>query len=191
MSKAIRNEYAESGVETFYLLNGDSYINPHEAQVNALIKKNVHLFDCSNILDLSCGGGEVTRSLKTLAYENIIGSDPFTFRLYEKLTGKKCCTFTFDDLVRGKHLGIWKEKQFSIIICSFALHLQPEKKLYPLIAALFFLTDSLVVISPHKRPMLENFENVSLIETDFELTERGKKVFLKRYGLKDNNNGLK
>lgn len=191
MHKAIRNEYAESGVEAFYLLNGETYTNPHEAQVSALIKKNAHKLDCSCVLDLSCGGGEVTRTLQALNYENIIGSDPFTFLLYEKLTCKKCFNFTFDDLVRGKHLNVWYEKQFSTIICSFALHLQPEKKLYPLVSALFFLTDTLLVITPHKRPILENFENILLIETDFVLTERGKKVFLKRYALKFNNNELK
>ena len=191
MPKAIRNEYAESGVETFYSLNGDNYENPHEKQVNEIVIKNVTRFDCSSVLDLSCGSGEVTRALQSLKFENIIGCDPFTYKLYEKKTGKKCFAFTFDDLVRGKHLTVLNKKQFSCIISSFALHLQPEKKLYSLVAALFYLTDTLIVITPHKRPILENFENILLINTDFVLTERGKKVFLKQYALKDNNNGLK
>ncbi len=181
MSKAIRNEYTDLGVEAFYAQNGDKYENPHEAQVRLLVQKNAHKLDCSAVLDLACGSGEVTRALTDICIENIIGCDPFTHRLYEKQTQKKCFTFTFDDFMRGKHLEVWKEKQFGVIICSFALHLQPEKKLYSLVSALFFLTDTLVVITPHKRPMLETLENVKLIETDFELTERGKKVFLKKY----------
>ena len=181
MSKAIRNEYAELGVEAFYKQNGDTYQNPHEAQIQKLVKRNAVKYNCSSVLDLACGGGEVTRALQEIKIETIIGCDPYTHRLYEKLTQKKCFTFTFDDFIRGKHLEVWKEKQFGVIICSFALHLQPEKKLFPLISALFFLTDTLVVITPHKRPMLETLEGVQLIDTDFEFTERGKKVFLKRY----------
>ncbi len=181
MSKAIRNEYANLGVDAFYLQNGDKYENPHEAQVQALVKRNFEKFGSTFVLDLACGSGEVTRALKEIHVENIIGCDPYTFRLYEKRTQKKCFTFTFDDLIRGKHLADWHEQQFGIIICSFALHLQPEKKLFPLVSALFFLTKTLVVITPHKRPVLEVLENVQLIDTDFELTERGKKVFLKVY----------
>ena len=183
MSKAIRNEYADLGVDAFYEQYGAQYENPHEAQVKLLIQKNVTQTDYSCVLDLACGGGEVTRALQEIGFENIIGCDPYTNELYEKRTQKKCFTFTFDDLVRGKHLSDWREKQFGCIICSFAMHLQPEKKLYPLVSALFFLTDTLIIITPHKRPMLETLENISLVASDFALTERGKKVFWKKYGL--------
>jgi hypothetical protein len=39
----------------------------------------------------------------------------------------------------------------------------------------------LVVITPHKRPALEELPGIELVWEDFELTERGKKVRLKVY----------
>jgi hypothetical protein len=39
----------------------------------------------------------------------------------------------------------------------------------------------LIVITPHKRPELENLNGISLDFEDFTLTERGKKVRLKAY----------
>ncbi len=42
----------------------------------------------------------------------------------------------------------------------------------------------LVVITPHKRPALEELPGIELVKEDFELTERGKKVRLKQYQLR-------
>ena len=50
-----------------------------------------------------------------------------------------------------------------------------------LVFQLFMLSDTIVIITPHKRPELENITNVELVFEDFVLTERGKKIVLKSY----------
>ena len=70
---------------------------------------------------------------------------------------------------------------YSCIICSFAMHLCPKEKLYPLVIQLFQHSENLVILTPHKRPELELLSGVELVFTDFAKTEKGKKVFLKHY----------
>ena len=191
MKKAIRTEYAEKGVEKYYQTQANSYENPHVEYVKTLLEQNQHRLDYSKTLDLACGGGEVTLILRGLGFDNTTGCDPFTGRLFEKNVGTKCLKYSFDDIVSGKFsvktqnpetLKSNQSVMFSTIICSFAMHLCAEKQLFPLVARLFLLTETIVIITPHKRPELEKLANARLLFADFTLTERGKKVFLKAYG---------
>ena len=183
MKKAIRNEYADLGVETYYRTQGDSYANPHALYLAELLEKNRHRIDYTQTLDLACGGGEVTQILRGLGFENALGCDPFTRQLFERNTSKECLEFNFEDIVKGRltaHFGA-ENRQFTTIVCSFALHLCIEKQLFTLVAELFRLTENIVIITPHKRPELERLPNVQLYFEDFALTKRGKKVTLKSY----------
>jgi SAM-dependent methyltransferase len=191
MKKAIREEYADQGVEAFYRTHANVYENPHFPYIKSLLEKNKNRLDYSTVLDFCGGGGEVALILQDLGYENTTGCDPFTYKLFEKNTGKKCWRFSFEDVVKRKLTAKYppspKEslltvrKPFSAIICSFGMHLCPEKMLQPLVFQLFTLSETLVIITPHKRPVLEEIEGVQLAFDDFTLTERGKKVFLKSY----------
>jgi hypothetical protein len=191
MKKAIREEYADHGVEAFYKTHAHVYENPHFLYIKSLLEKNKTRIDYSNVLDFCGGGGEVTIILQGMGFENAIGCDPFTFKLFEKNTGKKCWRFSFEEVVKRKLTAKYPpssqeslqtvKKPFSAIICSFGMHLCPEKMLHPLVFQLFSLSEILVIITPHKRPVLENIEGVQLFFEDFTLTERGKKVFLKTY----------
>ena len=194
MKKAIRTEYAEKGVEEYYKTHADVYENPHFQYIKSLLIQNQHRIDCSRVLDFSCGGGEVTLILSelTLSQEEInpkkksnrfLGCDPFTFKLYEKNTGYGCLPLSFEDVVKGKMTPSVSEP-FSAIICSFGMHLCPEKMLYSLVYQLFMYSKNIIIITPHKRPQLEKLSGVELDFDDFVLTERGKKVFLKSYQLK-------
>ena len=204
--KAIRNEYADLGVENYYRNHADVYENPHYPYIQQLLTQNQHRIDYSKTLDLACGGGEVTLILRGLGFDNSVGCDPFTNALFEKNTGKKCLELSFEDIIRGS-LARYSLTRYSLfvdssdtritnnestsnestnpeytsIISSFAMHLCPEKQLFPLVAQLFRLTKNIVIITPHKRPELEKLANISLLFEDFVLTERGKKVFLKSY----------
>jgi SAM-dependent methyltransferase len=184
MKKAIREEYADRGVEDFYKTHANAYENPHFPYIKSLLEKNKNRLDYSSVLDFCAGGGEVALILQDLGYENTTGCDPFTYKLFEKNTSKKCWRFNFEEVVKRKLTAKYTpsvQKPFSSIICSFGMHLCPEKMLQPLVFQLFTLSETLVIITPHKRPALEEIDGVQLSFDDFTLTERGKKVFLKSY----------
>jgi SAM-dependent methyltransferase len=181
MKKAIRTEYAEKGVEAYYQKNANTYENPHFLYIQQLLEQNKGKIDYARVLDLACGGGEVALILRGIGFENTVGCDPFTKRLFVKNTGLPCFNYGFEDIVKGR-LAAKVEGQYSSIISSFSMHLCDEKMLYSLANQLFMLTKNVVVITPHKRPQLEHFPEFELVFEDFVLTERGKKVFLKSYG---------
>ena len=200
MKKAIRTEYAEKGVEEYYKTHAHVYENPHFPYIKSLLIQNQHRIDYTSVLDFSCGGGEVTLILSELTLSNdgvnpqkndnqFLGCDPFTFKLYEKNTGSRCLPFSFEDVVKGKmtpsvaSYSRNDDDPFSAIICSFGMHLCPEKLLYSLVYQLFMYSKNIIIITPHKRPQLEKISGVELVFNDFVLTERGKKVFLKSYQL--------
>ena len=77
-SQSMRTNYEEKGVEDFYKDNCNEYKNLHESQIKELLIKNLHRIDCDCVLDLCCGGGEVTKVLLENGIKNIFGADPYT-----------------------------------------------------------------------------------------------------------------
>ncbi len=173
---AIRNRYAEEGVEEYYKESGANYSNPHFKQVRQLLLQNEHRIQFQNVLDFCCGSGEVSRVIQELGYSLPTASDPFTTEAYQKQFQRSCLPYSFTDVIKGNLIG-----KYSAIICSFAMHLCPANDLFPLAYQLFQCTDQLVIITPHKRPDLEHYEGISLDFEDDTLTERGKKVRLRAY----------
>lgn len=174
--KAIRSLYAQLGVNAYYRHYGYTYQNPHLNQIIALLTQNQQHLDYSEVLDFCAGGGEVSLILKQLGFPNSKGSDPYLQELYQKNTQQPCYSWSFETVVKQ---GI--EGSYTCIICSFALHLCPHELLYALIIQLFQHSPLLVVITPHKRPALEQYEGINLAFSDYSLTEKGKKVHLKAY----------
>ena len=179
---SIRQAYEKDGVAGFYQKSADEYQNPHFDQIIDLLVKNEHRINYQKVLDFGAGGGEVTQVLQTLGYEGQIGVDPYTHSLFEKQTKLPCLPFSFEETIKGKlSQSLALNTPFTAIISSFAMHLCDEKQLYPLAFELFNLSPNIIIITPHKRPVLEVLPNVALLFSDFSLTERGKKVFLKSY----------
>lgn len=177
--KAIRPLYEEHGAEGYYTAFAAGYENPHLPEIAALLEKNFSRFDCPDgVLDFAAGGGEVTQVLRRLGVSQVTGCDPFTHALFEKNTGLPCLRLSFRDVIRQGLPG-----QYSIIISSFALHLCPPKDLFSLTWQLLQAAPLLVVLTPHKRPELENLPGIALAWEDFVTTARGKKVRLKAYRL--------
>jgi len=175
--KAIRPLYEEHGAEGYYTAHANNYENPHFDQISALLEQNFSRFDCSGpVLDFAAGGGEVSQVLRRLGATQLIGCDPFTHALFEKKTGLPCLQLAFKDVIRQGLPG-----KYSLIVSSFALHLCPPKDLFPLTWQLLQAAPLLVVLSPHKRPELENLNGIELAWQDFVTTERGKQVRLKAY----------
>lgn len=173
---AIRNQYSKLGTTGYYQAFGKEYKNPHFQEIRALLLQNAHRIDYSRVLDFCCGSGEVSLVLHEVGYPLPLASDPYTTEAYRSNFNQDCLPLSFEEVIRGHLKG-----QFSAIICSFAMHLCPKKQLFPLSYQLFQCSPQLVIITPHKRPELALLEGISLDFTDFTLTDRGKKVFLKSY----------
>ena len=75
-------------------------------------------------------------------------ADPFTHELYEQQTKLSCYRDSFDDVVK-QQAACFEYAPFSSIICSFAMHLCPQRQLYSLAFELLQHTKSLVIITPH------------------------------------------
>jgi hypothetical protein len=177
----IRLLYDEHGAEGYYRDHAGDYENPHLPQIETLLERNFHRLDCSGkVLDFAAGGGEVTSVLRDLGAKNLEGCDPFTYALFEQKTGLPCLRLSFRDVL--KH-GL--PERYSLIISSFALHLCPQKDLFPLTWNLLLAAPMLVVLTPHKRPELEMLPGIILRWEDIAENARGKKVRIKAYSLAD------
>lgn len=150
MSDGARNWYRE-GVAAHYRAHGHDYTNPHAAVVCALLNDAAGRWslDLSHVLDLACGAGEVTLSLVDRA-RRIDGIDPFTGDAYTRATGLPCEPLTFEQIAGGA----LRDRRYSLVVCSFAMHLCPESMLPALGTGLAQIAPRLLILTPHKRPTL-------------------------------------
>jgi SAM-dependent methyltransferase len=151
---SIRSRYQAVGSAAYYRDEGDNYRNPHEPAIVDLLAQIAQPWqlDLSNVLDLAAGSGEVTLALRELGAKRIAGIDPFTFRAYEKRTGNAAERFTFADVAGGSLRG----RAYSLIVCSFALHLCETSRLPAVAQALSAVAPALLLITPHKKPVLRS-----------------------------------
>jgi len=147
---AIRHEYESRGVAGFYRQSGAHYRNPHEPQVRKSLQfAAAHWnLDLSHVLDLAAGSGEVTLALRDLGAKQIEAIDPFTFAAYRERTGTEAGRETFEQIAAGALAG----RTYSLIVCSFALHLVENSRLAQLCYALSQISGTLLILTPHKRP---------------------------------------
>lgn len=155
----------KQGVESFYINNGNRYKNPHIKSIQqsiSILIKQINLVAKLPILDFCAGGGEVSLALAQLNITNtIIGSDPYTYQLYEYNTGNKTYRWSFDDVMNCS----LEDFDFNIIICSYALHLCPKEKLKLVSLELSKHCRYLGVITPFKAPLLHEEHGFKLIYT--------------------------
>lgn len=151
---SIRSKYKQFGVKDFYTFHGGEYKNPHEPAIRESIDYicNNWDLDFSKVLDLACGKGEVTKALEANGVMDIEAVDGFLASEYTKSTGRKCYSMTFDDIMRGSLRG----KNYSLVVCSYALHLLEESKLPMFLLQLPDITDNLLILSPHKKPYIKD-----------------------------------
>ena len=152
-NKSIREGYQGYGIQGFYEHFGDEYRNPHEFAIRNILQLAIKKWNLNlrKVLDLACGSGEVTLTLRNLGYTDIDGIDPYTYKAYLRRTGKKAELYTFEQIASGILTG----RKYSLIICSFALHLLEVSRLPLLVYQLGLIADSMIIITPHKRPYLK------------------------------------
>ena len=151
--RAIRHAYESAGVEGFYRQSGSAYRNPHEPQIvrSLEIAARDWPLDLCRVLDLAAGSGEVTLALRELGAASIDAIDPYTHAAYQERTGASASRETFEQIAAGALAG----KRCSLIVCSFALHLVDPSRLPRLALELSTVGDSLLILTPHKRPHLK------------------------------------
>src|SRR4051794_21989972 len=127
-SLAIRTQYQRLGVEPFYRDAGAHYCNPHGPQLAAALRRACAVWRpelSRRVLDLAAGSGEATLVLRELGARQVDGIDPFTFAAYEDRTGQPAERFTFEQIAAGALAG----RDYSLIVCSFAMHLCESSRL--------------------------------------------------------------
>lgn len=150
---SIREEYEEYGVQQFYREQGAAYHNPHEPAIVALLQQIVPAWslDLQHVLDLACGSGEVTLALQMLGGSRIDGIDPYTGTAYYQRTGQLAEPYTFEQIATGALV----DRRYTLIVCSYALHLVAASWLPTLAFRLSRIGDTLLIITPHKRPEIK------------------------------------
>lgn len=168
----MRKHYQQHGVQGYYTAHGSTYRNPHDQQLRRALYAGLDSFAavCDSapirILDLACGSGEATMGCIAWAKErplDITAADPFTFEAYEARVGQAAEQFSFEDV----EAGILQDRSFDLCICSFAMHLVPPSRLYLVLFQLAMSCRYLLLLSPHKKPIIQENTGWSLrlIET--------------------------
>jgi SAM-dependent methyltransferase len=149
---SIRGAYETHGVGEYYRLHGSRYRNPHEPELRAVLQEALPFWslDLSRVLDLACGSGEATLILRDLGAKDVHGADPMTGDAYLARTGSVAERFGFEDVAAGALEG----RAYSLVVCSFALHLCEPSRLPVVLHQLAMTSPDLVVVTPHKRPMI-------------------------------------
>jgi hypothetical protein len=150
--RSIRAEYVEHGAQAFYAQHGETYSNPHEERVRAALARCVAQWrlDLSTVLDLACGSGEVSVIFRKLGATRIDGADPFTNQAYRRRTGQDALEVSFEQIAAGALAG----RRYSLVVCSYALHLLEPSRLPALLYELRRIAPALLILSPHKRPQI-------------------------------------
>lgn len=150
---AIRRQYERLGAQAFYRQHGADYRNPHEAVIDAALRLVVPRWqlDLTRVLDLACGSGEATLALRDLGAARIEGVDPYTGAAYQARTGQAAEALSFEQIAGGALEG----REYSLIVCSFALHLLAASRLPALLFRLAEIAPRLLILTPHKRPAIK------------------------------------
>jgi hypothetical protein len=148
--ESIRARYEEHGAEAYYREHADDYANPHESEVRQCIEMAVSRWplDLSRVLDLAAGSGAATLALRELVATSIEACDPYLYAQYECRVGRPCDRFSFEEIAAGALAG----REYSLIVCSFALHLVDASRLPMVCLQLGSIAPAILVITPHKRP---------------------------------------
>lgn len=174
---SLTEQYNKFGVDEYYRMYSDTYVNPHTKQICTIVNKNydkINQYQDEYVLDLCCGNGEITDILTNIDKSiNVIGCDPYMYEQYKIKSKRECLQLSFDDIIKR---GL--PYKYSSIICSYGMHLCPSDNLSSLVYKLSLATNQIVIITPHKRPNLANMHGFQLVYTDTATKEDGKLIRL-------------
>jgi hypothetical protein len=147
---SVRARYERHGADAYYRDHAADYSNPHEPEVahSLGLAKVKWSLDLSRVLDLAAGSGEATLALRGLGAGVVEACDPYLFAQYERRTGMPAERLSFADVAAGALAG----RAYSLVVCSFALHLVEPSRLPAVCYQLSLVSPALLVLTPHKRP---------------------------------------
>ncbi len=159
---SVRGGYVDLGVRAYYEAHAADYANPHEPAVVACLDTLLarHGPDLSHVLDLACGSGEVTDVLRRAGALRCDGIDPYTGPAYLARTGQAAEAISFEEIANGALAG----RSYSLIVCSYALHLLERSWLAGTLTQLALVAPELWVLTPNKRPVLREAWGWRLVE---------------------------
>jgi hypothetical protein len=108
---------------------------------------------------LACGSGEATLAIEELGGRAVGAIDPYTYAAYQRRTGRAAERLTFEQIAAGSLQG----REYSTIVCSFALHLVEASRLPALAIQLSLIGATLLTLTPHKRPHIDREWGWSLV----------------------------
>lgn len=161
--ESIRSAYENLGSDAYYSAHGSSYTNPHEESLTRALHSALGSWEGIVLqspgllrgLDFACGSGEASTAFlqwhgaKKCELE---ASDPFCYEAYEKRMNLPCYKWSFQDVAGGI---LHEVEPYDIVLSSFALHLIEPQWKHITLSALARSTRFLVVLTPHKRPVVE------------------------------------
>ena len=147
---SVRAGYEKHGAENYYRRFGRDYRNPHEPAVRASLRVATQTWplDLTHVLDLAAGSGEATLGLIELGAARVDATDPYTHEAYESRVGRPAERLGFADVAAGALAG----RRYSLVVCSFALHLCETSRLPAVAYQMSLIAPHLLVLTPHKRP---------------------------------------
>lgn len=169
MQSGARDWY-EDGVADHYREHGASYRNPHADIIDRCLTIAAARWPLKldRVLDLAAGAGEFTLALERALGGTDEGTHPwhparggslqidacdaFTMDAYREQTSRPCRQLTFEQIAAGA----LRAERYSLIGCSFAMHLCPLTQLPVLLLELSQIADQLMILSPHKRPIIRD-----------------------------------
>lgn len=167
-STSFRENYGQFGVDNYYDNYGANYRNPHEAKLKRallqMLAKWKGALALGKVMDLACGSGEVALVLKEWDAKQrqssggdgceleLIGCDPYTYAAYEERLGCPALRHSFQDIADGV---LYDEGEYDTIFCCYAMHLVEKDRLYALCQGLAQVAVYLVIVTPHKRPDIQ------------------------------------
>ncbi len=171
-SGGFREKYG-AGVDKYYTDHGDTYTNPHETAlleviaqcIDSWMPKRYPTLAGIKVLDLACGSGEASLAFQSRGVESVVGCDPYTYKAFEDRTHLPVRKDTFMEIA----LGSMGDCKYDIIVCSYALHLAPVSTMSALCVSLAMISKYLLIVSPHKFPLMKESYGWDLQE---ELVEK-------------------
>jgi len=146
----VTEQYRTLGVQEYYQQQETqkTYTNPHEQFVNECLMDTFYQFftEDATVLDLASGNGLVSSVLKNCGVQNIEGADKYMHERYTEETGFKCYPYSFEDIA---DFQCTFDKEYDVIICSYAYDIVPESYRNKLLYALSTYSDSLILIRPN------------------------------------------
>jgi hypothetical protein len=148
----VRGEYEKHGAHDYYRRFGWEYRNPHEPAVaeSLRVAKEAWPLDLSHVLDLAAGSGEATLALAALGAGRVDAADPYTHEAYASRVGRPAERLGFEDVAAGALAA----RRYTLVVCSFALHLCETSRLPAVAYQLSLVAPDLLLLTPHKRPII-------------------------------------